>query len=90
MDNEASILIHNAIEANQFIWYLAIFLFLLGTVLLSLYIKNVNNFTYIETLLASAGLKKYKRNWKIIIAHILVIIVPVLLMAYVVTSYNNA
>ncbi len=60
-----------------------------GAAALSLYIKKVNNLTYKETLLAAVGLKKFKRNWKINLGHFLVIVIPLGLMSYVISSGSN-
>lgn len=89
MGTEAATRISDAIAANQLIWNLALFIFVCGVVLLSLYIRKINNFTIMETVQASAGFRKHKRNWVVNIIHALIIIVPLLLMADVVTSYEN-
>ena len=89
MEHEAPLRITKAIAANPHLWNLAIFLFICGVFLLSLYIKIINNFTFMETVLAATGFKKFKRNWVVNIAHALVIIVPLFLMTYVIISHEN-
>jgi len=59
-----------------------------GSIFLSIYIKKVNNLSFVETLLAAVGLKRIKRNWIINIWHAFVIVVPLGLMAYVITNGN--
>jgi hypothetical protein len=78
--------IGSLIEANQWIWSLAMTIFWVGAIILSIYIKKVNDLTYPETFMVAAGLKKFKRNWKINVGQFLVMVVPMGLMAYVISS----
>jgi hypothetical protein len=78
--------IGSLIEANQWIWNLAMTIFWVGAIIISIYIKKVNDLTYPETFMAAAGLKKFKRNWKINVGQFLVMVVPMGLMAYVISS----
>jgi hypothetical protein len=86
MENEGITNILNIIDENRGVWNFAMFLFWGGVILLSLYIKKVNNLTYSETLLAAVGLRKVKRNWIINLGNVLVIVIPLGLMAYVISG----
>jgi len=79
MENGGLVSIQNAIDANRGIWNLSIFVFFGGTALLSLYIKKVNNFSYLETLLVALGFKRFKRNWKINLSIFLIIFISLAL-----------
>ena len=89
MNNDVATNMTKAIEANQLMWNSGLIIFLIGSILLALYIRKINKFTLLETILAITGLKKYQHNWKMNIAHILVIIVPLFLLTYAVTSFKN-
>ena len=78
--------IQTVFEANQGVLNLAFFMFWGGAVLLSLYIRKVNDLSYSETLLAALGLRKIKRNWIINLGGVLVTVVPLVLMVYVISS----
>ena len=86
---EVASIFENAIQANQFEWNLGLAIFAFGIFVLSWMVKNGNNFTFTETVLATLGLKKFKRTIAINIVHVLTIIIPLVLMAYAVTSYEG-
>jgi len=76
------------LETNRVAWILSNFIFWSGAAALSLYIKKVNGFTVLETLKAAAGLKRFKRNWKINLGQLLVLAVPMSIMLYSINSTN--
>ncbi len=78
-----------AVEAHRYLWHLAIFIFIIGSAYLSYLVKQKNKFTFKNTLLAMVGLKKIKRTRTINMIQFLTMITPLLLMAYVLTSYKN-
>jgi hypothetical protein len=88
MESEGVSSIQAILDANRSMWIASNIIFWGGGILLSIYIRKINSFTLIETLLASVGLKKYKRNWKMNLGHFLLIAVPLGLMTYAITSQH--
>ena len=76
------------LEVHRTAWILSNCFFWSGAALLSFYVKKVNGFTYLETLRAAAGLKRFNRNWKINLGQLLVLIIPLGIMAFSINSSN--
>ncbi|TVV45412.1 hypothetical protein [Thalassolituus sp. C2-1] len=65
---------------------LAVVVFFVEVIALSLYIRRVNDLTYRETFLVATGFLRCKRNWKINVGNFLVFVIPSAIIFYEIES----
>ena len=67
-------------KVDQFIFNLAILLFIFFSILLSTLMKKENSLTFVEMLLAAIGLHRITYSGRIMFIHIMTILCPLVLM----------
>jgi len=65
---------------------LAVVVFFVEFIALSLYVRRVNDLTYRETFLVATGFLRCKRNWKINVGNFLVFVIPSAIIFYEIES----